>query len=152
LSYDLRIALIQCGLGQGHVAVSGQENNGQTGLALAQLLEHFQAGQSIHTYVEQDAALRFGAQGMQKSLAAVPEFGVDLTGGEQPGQGIADGRVVVHDVDQRSALSHVRSRVGKTGKWHRGEPRFQTRVCHGATPRWSGKYSSQYPGLGLWWW
>ena len=65
----------------------------------AEALVEFQPAHAGHAHVEQQAAVELGAPGTQKIIGRGKRGSLEALGFKQPDEGVAQGFVVIHEVD-----------------------------------------------------
>ena len=130
-----------------HVAVAGDEDDGNVGLALQEMFLHFQPAHAGHADVENEHRNGVGVVLGDEALAAVVEFHVIVACFEQPLEGVPDGVVVVHDVDGTGTLTvtveivvMVHLVIDKVGISKSGNFTPEEALCH---PRARGKWEKE---------
>src|SRR3990167_2557929 len=96
---EIHGALLHGVHGHRHVAVAGDEDDGQGRLALQQAVLQFQAGHAAHADVHDQAGDFARVVARQEGFGGVEAPHAIVLALEQPLQRIAHGLVVVHDVD-----------------------------------------------------
>src|SRR5690606_24161562 len=94
------------GDGHGHVAVSGDEHDGDGRVALDELFLQFQPAHARLADVDEQYADAVGVVALQELFGAADVLDAVAVGFEQPAKGIAYGFIVIDDVDQAWCLGN----------------------------------------------
>ena len=109
---EIEGALLHGGHGERYVTVAAQENHWQPRAALAQQIEELQAAHAAHAHVEHQAAAQVPAPVNEKGFRRRPGARIDMARAKQPGEGVADGLVVVDDMgDGAHAAGSVKRKM-----------------------------------------
>ena len=95
-----------------HVAVTGDENDGQMRTDAVELFLQFQAAHFRHAHVEDDAAAQAAAPGAEEGGGRVEAGDLVTLAFKQPGHRVEHGFVVVNDVDDLLWRGHCSSSIG----------------------------------------
>ena len=86
--------------GHGHVSVARDEDDGQLGLAGQKVFLHFKTTHARHAHVKHENRNGLRVVLGDEALAAVVELDAVVARLEEPLQGVADGVVIVDDIDR----------------------------------------------------
>jgi hypothetical protein len=96
---EVHRALLHRGDGHRHVAVAGDEHDGQRALALEQAVLQFEAAHAVHADVGDQAGHLARVEARQERLGRVEALDAVVLAFQQPLQGVTHGLVVIDDVD-----------------------------------------------------
>ncbi len=76
----------------------GQENDRQQGVPFSQGIEQIKTAHAGHAHIQHQAAGQLRGPGSEKGFGAAEGLAGNVAGFEQPGEGVTNGVVVVHQV------------------------------------------------------
>ena len=82
-----------------HITMAGEKDNGDCGSPQIEFHLQLEPAHARHTNVEQQAAVELGAPGTQKIIGRGKRGSLEALGFKQPDEGVAQGFVIIHQVD-----------------------------------------------------